>query len=658
MAVQEPYAIMADWTEQMYRSLEKMKSAKMIDQLILYHREAARKLDGLSAELSKYNGGELLNKQKREFRIMCDDFQQLENMVGSKYKIYLRGCGKAGKSTLLNALLSLDEKKGSLMGLTPMTFTIDTYTDTISADEAEIRRLMPDGRSETVRMSHNAALEAKKQEDEAFRESKRKCDKMIEEKTRNVHLDTEREDIAMDIYQNYLIKTSIREVFWGIGENPFFHNCVLIDTPGLSQDLRFTNVIEDVKEYEIDGIIWVISSDTLSKDEVVAAYQKEMEVFSRIYSGGNVIGVINMYGNGPDYQKGSKLWERVKKRAEKIYCGKYDFDEVICVNAQLAYEGGLAVDREKLENSNIAELRTKLNQLFAEKMSDNIHQQKKDKVESILDNMYHDVDTFREALDKRLQEYDQRTTKIEQLGQSCRQSLRNQLSDMLSHHMATVSNNIASNLPRLQAMVSGQQQTDSAFLKDHIVRADELEHRTEQIVRQNQNDIFQKFQANRALCVISNFRTEKYALNHFEKNAGHFSVQQSHTQIHMDIQLKNLNFWGLLDSAFNEVKSGYGGLFSRVGRAVGNFVTQITTPVQVRIQERIKNELSSWINRISLDGEISRYESQFRDALTTSMNMACGRYDDIRKIVDYEKDFLKGREKMEWQAVGLQQLIG
>ncbi len=658
MAVQEPYTVMADWTEQIYLSLEKLKSTKMIDQLLSYYKGTANKLDELSAMLSQYQGGELLNKQKREFRIMCDDFHQMEDTLGSKYKIYLRGCGNAGKSTLINALLSLDKESESEMGATPVTFTIDTYTDTIPAGKADIRRILPDGRSEKVRMNRDEARETKKQEENAFKESKKKCDKMIYEKTKNIHLDAEKEDIAKDIYQNYLLRTTIREVFWGIPEKPFFHNFMLIDTPGLSQDLRFTNVIEDVKEYEIDGIIWVISSDPGLKAEVIESYQKEMEVFSRIYSGGNVIGVINMYGDGPDSCKGSRNWERIKKNIGKKLCGKYNFDEVICVNAKLAYEGGLEGNREKLENSNIAELRAKLNQLFVEKISDDIHQQKKDKIESILDNLYHDVDTFREALDKKLNEYSQRSAKIEQLGQSCRQSLRNQLRDMFSRHMSTVSSNIASNLPRLQAMVDGQQQTDSAFLKDHIVEAGALESRTEQIVRQSQEDFFQKFQANRNLCIISNFRTEKYALKHFEKNAGRFSVRQNHARIHMDIRLENLNFFGLVHSAWDEFKSGYGGMLSRAFNAVGNLAAQVMKPKKVRIQEHIEKELSGWINRISLDEEINYYETQFKDALAASMNMACGKYDDIRKVVDFETDFLKRREKMEWQAVGLQELIG
>ena len=79
------------------------------------------------------------------------------------------------------------------------------------------------------------------------------------------------------MYKKHLIKTKIREIKWGIGRNDFFHNCVLIDTPGLSQELRFTNVIEDVKNYEVDGIIWVISSGTLAKKEGVDAYKEALK---------------------------------------------------------------------------------------------------------------------------------------------------------------------------------------------------------------------------------------------------------------------------------------------------------------------------------------------------------------------------------------------
>ena len=301
------YTSLGKITEEMYLGLCKNQSIQMQEQLGKYHSSVENKIIDLLSKLSINKLGEVLINQQKNIQTGIDDFSNLKKEINSRYKIYLRGCGKAGKSTLLNALLSLDENIGSRMGKLPMTFTIDTYSDELDVNEAEIRMIDKNGKSKYLSVSRNKAIEISAKEEAEFKLSKEECDEIIKEKVRNVYLEQERKDIEKYVYKHNLMRTQIREIKWGIGANDFFRNCLLVDTPGLEQELRFTNVIDDVKNYEIDGIIWVIKSDTIMRKSNETAYEDEVKRLKEVYDGKKVIAVINMYGTAPEYIYGRRL---------------------------------------------------------------------------------------------------------------------------------------------------------------------------------------------------------------------------------------------------------------------------------------------------------------------------------------------------------------
>ena len=319
MNEQEIYQRLGKLTEEMYSGISKAQSSIMIDNLVQYYTLEEERLGRLLEKMYSIQGGEMLQQQRKKLQILSDDFINMKSDIGSKYKVYLRGCGNAGKSTLLNALLSIDEQTGSKMGKLPTTFIIDIYTDELSQDEAVIRIIDKDGKSQNVKTDRSNASEIENREEEMFSKSKELCKSLIEKATENVYLEEEIADIEYKIYKEKLFRTTIREIKWGIGQNDFFHNCVLIDTPGLSQELRFTNVLDTIKDYEADGIIWVMRSDKYIKQSNEAEYKKELEELPQIYKDKKVIAVINMYGEGKDYVQGSQLWKRVKQCAEAIY---------------------------------------------------------------------------------------------------------------------------------------------------------------------------------------------------------------------------------------------------------------------------------------------------------------------------------------------------
>lgn len=643
----ELYESLGKMTEEVYLGLAKAQRSALLDQLIDFHVKEHKKITELIFKMEKCRSGEMLEKQQRMLQILCDDFSNLKNDIGSKCKIYIRGCGNAGKSTLLNALLSIDENTGSRMGRLPVTFTIDTFTDELDLNVAEVRTIDTKGKSKWSCVKRDVAISMEQDEEKRFSESKQACAQIIAEKVKNVYLEEVCKDIEMDVYKQNLMRTTIREIRWGIGKNDFFHNCVLIDTPGLSQELRFTNVIDDIKEYEVDGIVWVISSHTLSKAEVINAYQAEFKELEKVYAGKKVIAVINMYGTGEEYTYGSELWKRVKQRAEAIYCGKYGFSEVICVNAKLAYDGNLEQNQRKIDESNISELRKKINEMFIERASETYHLSKQEKIETFLDNLYQEVRQDGKELERKIKQYDDKRNKIMNLESSCSGMLKNELSRIASQHMADVRSNIESNLSRINNLENESYSTRTFFLEKTVVNKEQLEKRFHKAIKSCEDTVYQRFKEQQVQSIVSDFKTMEYAMESFQKLAGNMNEIKNKKQINIDVS----------KGAVIEIVEDIFGNKSIVTGVIRG-IRDAFNPPKDRIYKSIKKSIDNWIYGISIDDEIEEYAKKCYETLEKSMEMTCGNYTDICNLFFSMQEFMEEKPHLQWEEVGLFDVLG
>lgn len=650
MVENEVYKLLGKMTEEMYLGLAKMQSSDMQDQLVAYHDLVEQKIDELICNISKDSAGELMQEQKRKIQMLSNDFTSLKNDITSKYKIYLRGCGNAGKSTLLNALLCLNENTGSRMGRIPMTFTIDTYTDELNQDKAEVRKIDSKGTGRNIQVHRSKAHEMETEEEREFRKSKDKCAELIASRVKNVYLEQEREDIETDIYKQHLMKTTIREIRWGIGINKFFHNCVLIDTPGLSQELRFTNVIEDIKNYEVDGIIWLISSDTLAKEEVIEAYKKEMKEMEWVYKDKKVIAVVNMYGAGDEYKYGSKLWRKVEKRAHMIYCQQYGFSEIICVNAKLAYDGNLFQNQKQIDDSNISALRKKINEMFVEKSSEEYHQTKLKKIESFLDNFYKDLKGQSLELQEKVAQYDDIKAKIISQESACKMLVQEEKDKIVTRHLATIKNRLEANANQVNNLDNATDSSRNYFIEHTIIGVGELEKNIYTALDRCEDSIFNRFKEQQIQSVISDFRTKEYALQNFQKTVGNISIKKNRHAITISPPK------GIGAGAFHIVKEIFGRDSFLTGIVKG-IRDSIKSP-QNRVFEEIRSDIINWVSSIELFEEINEYAQQCYVTLEKSMETTCGNYDDIKKICEFIKEFLGNKPQMKWENTGLSDILG
>ncbi len=648
------YASLGKLTEEMYLSLAKTQSSQMQDQLVAYHSFAEKKIAEIIKEMGECCAGEMMNEYKKKLQILHDDFCYMKNDINNKYKIYLRGCGKAGKSTLLNALLSLDESIGSRMGRLPMTFIVDMYTEELSTQEAEVRTIEADGNGKYTKMDRAKAIQMEDEEERLFSLSKEKCRVEIEKKCKKVFLQQEREDIERDIYQKGLLKTSIREIKWGIGKNNFFRNCVLIDTPGLSQELRFTNVIEDVKNYEVDGIIWVISSESLAKQEVIDAYKEEMKEMQAIYEGRKIIAVINMYGSGEDYTYGSRMWNRIEKRAKKIYCDTYGFDKLICVNAKLAYDGNIKGNEEDIQKSNISELRKIINEMFVERSTETYHYDKLNKIDSFLTNLYKETKQMEIELRKKQKDYEDKENKIKNQEIACENLVKEDREKILRKHFIEIRGKINRDSEIVQNLGQWSEAAVNTYLANEIVNTEELRKNLNEMLQNSSSKVYSRFQEQQIHSIISGFKTEQYALQYFEKS--NTSLVLNTEEEKKPEPMYKINGW---DITRNIITNIFGkNIATRfISGILEGFRNAIKSP-QDRLYESIKESLEKWAQQWNLSETITNYAKLCRKTLDKSMEQTCCCYDDIELLLLQLSKFNSEKPQMEWEKVGLEELLG
>ena len=641
MEQEKVYKELENITENIYVSLVKNQKNMMIKDLSNKYLEEKNKFKELANSIEKYERGEVLNDILKDIKRIVSELDYASKDDESKYRVYLRGLGKAGKSTLLNALLSLDEKKGSKMGILPTTFIVDVYTDEVDKDKAEVLIIDKNGQSKVEKMSREKAEKYKEKEELLEKQSKEKCQKLIDVETRNVYLEDEKEEIIQRIKKDNLKRTNVEEIKWGIEKNSFFQNCILIDTPGLDH--------ERIKEYKINGIIWTIRSDRLSREENANEIKREFEALKSVYSDNKVIAVVNMFAKEDmfdvdEYIVGSRQWERIRKKANKIYCDGLGFNEVICVNARMAYEGNEENDKKKINNSNILQLRKRINELFIEKNNDEYMDEKFRAASTYQKMSYKEVGDYIYEIERFTRKYNDIKAKISNLENSCYMSFKRELDDLKNRQNVLIKSNIQVYATAINGLDSKGYSEQERFIKDKIIETDSLNRKLQNVINKNEKLIYERFKEQQFKSIVSIYKTEKYKMESFPK---HLEITTSLSNISSVSIVTDYDDWG---GIFSE--TGFVGDVARLFRSIfGASTTQ-------RWTRRALAALDKYFEQIKIDDYIRDYVERCYQTLDSSMKYSCGEYNDVSEIVEQLNEFVDKKKIIKKYEPDLFEIIG
>ena len=379
-----------DHRKQMDKNDEHLQEIKL--DFLNFLQEKCNNVSDIIDNLQRYTSS--TNSEKSEFDKFINDSKSLnseilatKNDMSQPFSLYVIGAGKAGKSTLINALVGQDV---ATVGVLPKTWKVDRFFD---ADTKQAIIHYKDGTpvniTDQIDGQNIVQAEEKKRKD---------SEKEILAKRRehyrlypNLTLE-EREGITRNLNDLYLYRSNIRQIEWAININNNSHSILnkfsIIDTPGVGQNHSGKDTInyvgEDVTAFsQADGMIWVLDATTLAAAKPEALLQ-DFEKTSDGITTTNKIAVLNRIDLIRS-ATGDEGVKRVEQAAQKLL-GNF-FTKIIPFSAKDAFDAIINNDENKLYRSGYDEIFEGVNYVFAKESTNRISQ-KSDRLNKNLMHRY------------------------------------------------------------------------------------------------------------------------------------------------------------------------------------------------------------------------------------------------------------------------------
>lgn len=379
-----------DHRKQMGKNDEHLQEIKL--DFLNFLQEKYNHASGIIDNLQSYTSN--TNSEKSEFDKFINDSKSLnseilatKNDMSQPFSLYVIGAGKAGKSTLINALVGQDV---ATVGVLPKTWKVDRFFD---ADTKQAIIHYKDGTpvniTDQIDGQNIVQAEEKKRKD---------SEKEILAKRRehyrlypNLTLE-EKEGITRNLNDLYLYRSNIRQIEWAINIDNNSHSILkkfsIIDTPGVGQNHSGKDTInyvgEDVTAFsQADGMIWVLDATTLAAATPEALLQ-DFEKTSDGITTTNKIAVLNRIDLIRS-ATGDEGVKRVEQAAQELL-GNF-FTKIILFSAKDAFDAIINNDENKLYRSGYDEIFEGINHVFAKESTNRILQ-KSDRLNKNLMHRY------------------------------------------------------------------------------------------------------------------------------------------------------------------------------------------------------------------------------------------------------------------------------
>lgn len=379
-----------DHRKQMEKNDEHLQEIKL--DFLNFLQEKYNHASGIIDNLQSYTSN--TNSEKSEFDKFINDSKSLnseilatKNDMSQPFSLYVIGAGKAGKSTLINALVGQDV---ATVGVLPKTWKVDRFFD---ADTKQAIIHYKDGTPVNITNQIDGqnivqAEEKKRKDSEKEILAKRREHYRLYP---NLTLE-EKEGITRNLNDLYLYRSNIRQIEWAINIDNNSHSILkkfsIIDTPGVGQNHSGKDTInyvgEDVTAFsQADGMIWVLDATTLAAATPEALLQ-DFEKTSDGITTTNKIAVLNRIDLIRS-ATGDEGVKRVEQAAQKLL-GNF-FTKIILFSAKDAFDAIINNDENKLYRSGYDEVFEGINHVFAKESTNRILQ-KSDRLNKNLMHRY------------------------------------------------------------------------------------------------------------------------------------------------------------------------------------------------------------------------------------------------------------------------------
>ena len=332
-----------------------------------------------------------------ELDILLKSIEELKN----PFLLFVIGSGKYGKTTLINSLI-----KDNLLKVDdiPNTWKLDTL---IKAKKEKMDLIYKN--NEVLNIDIEYGMNILKEEEMKYKKSKELIRNNFNiYKTSNKRSIGELKLHKQTLEDKYLYKSDIEEVKYYINKNGILENFIIVDTPGLNQNLK-SNTNERMINYynRADGVIWLLDAQNIvakSSEELIEVLRKEYIIddkFDNIICVVNKIDVIN---------KNSR--EKILLKINELYKNK--FKDIVLVSSKEALKGYINESNELIESSNIKSLLNSIDVNF-KLQSEKIQIKAKYNVTKVANNKINKlINNYKRELYKNINKYEEERVILEE----------------------------------------------------------------------------------------------------------------------------------------------------------------------------------------------------------------------------------------------------
>lgn len=354
------------------------------------------------------------------------ELKELKEKMNDKFLLFVVGTGNYGKSTLINAIL---QEEIAPVDFRPKTWKIDVYyLDDKNSGKVIIKQ--KDG--EYFALNWNQAINFIATEEEKMEKSLKQYNKIKNSELKKCKTKDERNEMIEKLSKEYIYKSKIAEVRWPIKENKFLKNMMLVDTPGLTQEIYEIN--NSIKDYyfKADGVLWMLDAQTISaknSEKIVKKLESYLEDVGGINN--NIIGVVNkidkVIANG-----GQEALENIMKDAKRFFGDKFKY--IVPISSKDAFKNS--------EDEGLKNLNKTIEKVFLDDSNSIKLQSKKIGAEKIIKNTITINNEFNSYIDNINNQYNEKKVYIDEFVNNTKNSIEKDINKLIERHMKRVNSNI------------------------------------------------------------------------------------------------------------------------------------------------------------------------------------------------------------------------
>lgn len=558
------------------------------------------------------------------------DFNNLYENFDDKLMIFIIGNGNVGKSTLLNALIGYEIAETNFL---PNTWKIDIYSPELEKQKAIIK--YTHGKQE--KLSINKVKEIVNSEEKKSKEGKKVYNENLNKTLKGLKTKEEREEMKKYLSEQYLYKSNVAEVRWPVDKNWILDKCLLVDTPGLNQNLHDLNQLGNIHDYyhKADGVIWLLDGQTISAVNAKTLFQELNEILETV--GGvrdNIIGVINRMDlvrkNG-----GEEAVLKVCNDAKWIFRNK--FSKIVDISAQQAFEGVKNNKATVIEESGILILQNAIRDIFISKSDSVKNSAKVQGHNKLLESTLQKLEEFSSQVEYYEKLYNEKEQKLISSKEKFKSSLISDINSFFESYLSEVKKRVDIHI---DALADGN---GSGFVKNTMYKLDEFIKNRDNFIDNKQLEIKNNAFVWEKFCEISEY---KYIQNIA-------SVENESIWVNVNVDLSSLNNIAYFTPTVED------DLFSFLGNVFGKAMFWIRKGgIKSKINDAIRHECNKMKEDIimQLDNNIEKSFSLCKYIIDVTFQHIFFKFEEINTIKEQINE-LEIKMNEEKESIELKNII-